>query len=194
MNINSLLVFLLLIQLPLAGFAQTNSTVDKNVLDVISKQKSGQDQINYVDATYGYNVMVPKWWDIKETPSSNFFGGTFPEIGKSKSALLLKAFEKEKFKTFENFENWVISGYKSGDIPKWSNDQKVLFKKNLPEFPVFGKAFKVQLKAGDAFYNSCYIIVETSKAYLWIDLTATRETYDSDFEKLEKIMSQFKVL
>ena len=137
-------------------------------------------------------MSIPKWWDIKETPSPNFFGGTLPEIDNPKSALLFKAFEKEKFKTFENFQNWVIAGYKSGDTPKWSESQKILFKKNMSEFAAFGKAFKVQLKTNDAFYNSCYIIVETSKAYLWIDLTSTRESYDADFKRLEKIMLQFK--
>ncbi|HUH28821.1 hypothetical protein [Gelidibacter sp.] len=191
MYIKILVVVVLLVQVPNIGFSQTKATVNTNAAHVISKQKSGQDQINYVDSTYGYSVIIPKWWDIKETPSPNFFGGTFPIIEKSESALLFKSFEKEKFKTLQNFENWVIVGYRSGDTPKWSNDHKILFKKDLPEFKSIGKAYKVQLKSEDTFYNSCYIIVETSKAFLWIDLTATRETYDANFKKLEKIMAQF---
>lgn len=178
-------------QVPNISFAQTKAAVDANAAQIISKQKSGQDQIKYADSTYGYSVVIPKWWEIKETPSANFFGGTFPEIEKSESALLFKSFEKEKFKTLQNFENWVIAGYRSGDTPKWSNEHKVLFKRDLPEFESIGKGYKVQLKSEDTFYNSCYILVETSNAFLWIDLTATRETYDANFKKLEKIMTQF---
>ncbi|MEO8773955.1 MAG: hypothetical protein ABI263_07480 [Gelidibacter sp.] len=194
MNIKLLLALIIFSQVSFNGFSQTNATASHTVSEVIKNQELGQDQINYTNSKFGYSVTIPKWWDIKETPSPNFFGGTFPEINKSKSALLFKAFEKEKFKTFQNFENWVISGYKSGDTPKWSKDHQILYKKNLNEFATIGKAFKVQIKADDTFYNSCYIIIETSKSYIWIDLTATRETYDANFKDLEKIMSQFKAL
>lgn len=194
MNIKFLITFILVLQASFISFSQTKSTESHSVSEIIKKQKSGQDQIYYTDTTFAYSVIIPKWWEIKETPNPIFFGGTFPEVEKSKSALLFKAFDKEKFKTLKNFENWVITSYKSGDIPKWSEHYRVLFIKNMDEFASIGKAFKVQLKADDAFYNSCYIIVETSTFYLWIDLTATRETYDVNFKRLEKIMSQFKVL
>lgn len=194
MNMRTFAVFILLLQIPFSGFSQSKSANNNSAAQVIMKQKSGEDQIDYTDSKSGYSIIIPKWWEIKETPNPNFFGGTFPEIDKSQSALLFKAFEKEKFKTFENFENWVIAGYKSGDTPKWSNDHKVLFKKNLEEFASIGKAFKVQLKTDDKFYNCCYIIVETTKSFLWIDLTSTRETYEANFIKLEKIMSQFTTL
>lgn len=176
MNIKTLAVFVLSLHVSFIGVAQSDSQAATNAPKIISQQKSGQDQIKHTDSTYGYSVDIPNWWNIKETPSPNFFGGTLPEIGISKSALLFKAFEKEKFKTFQNFENWVIAGYNSGDTPKWSNDHKVLLKQSLTGFKDLGKAYKVQLKANDTFYISCYILVETSKSYLWADLTATRET------------------
>ena len=194
MNIKTSVALLLFFQVSFIGFSQTKSSDSNSVSEVIKKQKLGQVELNYTNTKFAYTVTIPKWWEIKETPSPNFFGGTFPEIDKSKSALLFKAFEKEQFKTLKNFESWVISGYKSGDTPKWSEDHKVLFKKDLQEFTSIGKAFKVQLKADDTFYNCCYIIVETSQSYLWIDLTATRETYDANFKMLEKIMLHFKAL
>lgn len=191
MIIKTLVALVLFIQFPIMGFAQTKTSVNANAAKIILEQKSGQDQLKYVDSTYGYSVVVPKWWDIKETPSANFFGGTFPEINNSKSALLFKSFEKEQFKTLQNFENWVVAGYRSGETPRWSNEHKFLYKKNLDEFKSIGKAYKVQLKADDSFYNCCYIIIETTKSFLWIDLTSTRETYDANFKELEKLMSQF---
>ena len=97
MYIKILVAVVLFIQVPNISYAQTKATVNANAAQVISKQKAGQDQIKYVDSTYAYSVAIPTWWEIKETPSANFFGGTFPEIGKSESALLFKSFEKEKF-------------------------------------------------------------------------------------------------
>lgn len=193
MNIKTLAILTLLSLVYFCGISQSNSSVLTTVTEVISKQNSGQDQIKYADSAYGYSVIIPKWWEIKQTPSSNFFGGTFDEVKESKSALLIKAFEKEKFKTLQSFENWVISNYKSGDTPKWSTHQKILFKKNITAFKNLGNAFKVQLKTGDTFYNCCYIIVETPIAYLWIDLTSTQDTYDINFKKFENIMLQFSV-
>lgn len=194
MNIKTALALTLLLQVSFIGFSQTKSTSINSVSEIIKKQKLGQDQIHYTDTTFAYSLVIPKWWEIKETPSPNFFGGTLPEVDKSKSALLVKAFDKEKFKTLANFENWVITGYKSGDTPKWSEQHRILFIKNRNEFTSTGKTFKVQLMSDDTFYNSCYILVETSKAYLWIDLTSTRETYDANFKRLEKVMSQFEAL
>ncbi|MBO3098911.1 hypothetical protein [Gelidibacter pelagius] len=191
MKIKILVALVLFIQFPIMGFAQTKPSVNANAEKIISEQKSGQDQLKYVDSTYGYSVVVAKWWDIKETPSANFFGGTFPEINNSKGALLFKSFEKDTFKTFQNFENWVVAGYRSGETPRWSNEHKFLYKKNLDQFKSIGKAYKVQLKADDSFYNCCYIIVETTKSFLWIDLTSTRETYDANFKELEKLMLEF---
>lgn len=187
MNKKALIALVLLMQFPILSGAQTIA----NAAHVISEQKSGQDQIKYIDSTYGYSVTIPKWWKIKETPSANFFGGTLPKINQSEGALLFKAFEKEKFKTLPNFENWVISNYRSGDTPQWSNAHKVLFKKDLSTFADIGKAYKVQLKTEDTFYNCCYVIVETSQSFLWIDLTTTRETYDANFKKLENVMLEF---
>ena len=194
MNKKISVALLLLFQVSFNGFSQTNPAISTSASQVIEKQSSGQDQVDYTNSELGYSMTIPKWWEIKETPSANFFGGTFLEVENSKSALLFKAFKKETFKTLENFENWVIVGYRSGDTPKWSKDHKILFRKKLENFSSLGKAFKVQLKVDDLFYNSCYIIVETSKSYLWIDLTATRETYDANFKSLEKIMLAFEAL
>lgn len=191
MNKKVLVALVLLIQLPMLSDAQSKIKVNVNAAKVISEQKSGHDQIKYVDSTYGYSVIIPKWWEIKETPSPNFFGGTFPKIDQSEGALIVKSFEKEKFKTLQNFKNWVISSYRSGDAPKWSNEHKVLFRKDLSKFADIGKAYKVQLKNDDTFYNCCYIIIETSQSFLWIDLTTTRETYDANFKKLENVMLEF---
>lgn len=191
MTLKHILSLALFIQFSTFCHSQGKSQKETDVTKIISRQAAGEDSITYVDSTYMYKVTIPKWWNIKETPSPNFFGGTFPQVNRSESALLIKAFDKENFKTFQNFDRWVISAYRSGDTPNWSNEQMVLFKKELSEFSSVGKAYKVQLKTEETFYNCCYIIVETSSAFLWIDLTAERDTYDDNFKQLKKIMQDF---
>jgi hypothetical protein len=92
MNFKTVVILVLLSLVSFCGISQTQPIVLTNVSQIISKQSSGEDQISYADTANGYSVIIPKWWHIKETPSPNFFGGTFDEIEKSKSALLVKAF------------------------------------------------------------------------------------------------------
>ena len=158
------------------------------------EQISGIDNIKHTDSISGYSLVIPLWWKIRETPSGNLFGGTFPAINKVENALLFKAFDKTKYKNFKDFKNWVIADYKVGDTPKWSNSHKVLLKKELNEFDEIGKSYKVQLMRNGYLYDCAYIIIETSNSYLWIDFTATKETYDVNFPKLKEIMSEYITL
>lgn len=195
------------------SFGQTDSTqVDKRAIKLDSlktengkhgnlvaylyelEQISGIDNIEHNDSISGYSLVIPLWWKIRESRNNNFFGGTFPAINEIENALIFKAFNKSEYESIKDFENWVIGDYKLGDIPKWSNSHKVLLKKELEEFKEIGKSYKVQLMWGSKIYHSCYIIVETSNTYLWIDFTATEETYDLNFPKFEDIMKKYKTL
>ena len=158
------------------------------------EQISGIDNIEHTDSISGYSLIIPLWWKIRETPNGNLFGGTFPAIKEIENALLFKAFDKSEYKSIKDFENWVIGDYKIGDTPKWSNSHKILLKKELDEFKDIGKSYKVQLIWDGYLYDSCYIIVETSNSYLWIDFTATKETYDVNFPKLKEIIADYKTL
>lgn len=158
------------------------------------EQISGIDNIEHTDSISGYSLVIPLWWKIRETPNTNLFGGTFPAIDKIENALVFKAFDKSKYESFNDFKKWVIADYKIGDTPKWSNSHKILLKKELDEFKNIGKSFKVQLMRNGYLYDCCYIIVETSNSYLWIDFTATKETYDLNFPKLKEIIADYKTL
>lgn len=158
------------------------------------EQISGTDNIEHNDSISGYSVVIPLWWKIRETPNSRLFGGTFPTINEIENALIFKAFNKSEYENIKHFENWVIGDYKLGDTPKWSNSHKLLLKKEIEDFNKIGKSYKIQLIWGSKLYYCCYIIVETSNAYLWIDFTATEETYDVNFPKLKNLMSKYKTL
>ena len=158
------------------------------------EQISGIDNIEHTDSISGYSLIIPLWWKIRETPGTNLFGGTFPAVNDIENALIFKAFDKSEYKNIKDFENWVIGDYKLGDLPAWSNTHKVLLKKRTQDFKEIGKSYKVQLMWGSQLYHCCYIIVETSNAYLWIDFTATVETYNRNFSRLKDIMSNYKTL
>ncbi|RZN82829.1 MAG: hypothetical protein EVB11_07420 [Winogradskyella sp.] len=158
------------------------------------EQISGIDNIKHTDSTSGYSLVIPLWWKIRETPNASLFGGTFPAINEVENALLFKAFGKSEYESFKDFKKWVIADYKMGDMPKWSNSHKILLKKELDEFKNIGKSYKVQLMRNGYLYDCCYIIIETSNSYLWIDFTATKETYDLNFAKLKEIIADYKTL
>lgn len=158
------------------------------------EQLNGIDNIEHTDSTSGYRLVIPLWWKIRETPNERLFGGTFPEINEIENALLFKAFDKSEYKNLKDFENWVIADYKMGDTPKWSDSHFIILKKELEEFKDIGKSYKVQLMRNGFMYNCCYIIVETSNSFLWIDFTATQETYDMNFPKLKEILASYKTL
>ena len=109
-------------------------------------------------------------------------------------ACITKGFDKSQYKNLKDFEGWIIKDYKLGENPKWSNQHKILLKKEIDNFSDLGTSYKVQLIRGGYIYHCCYIIVETSEAYLWIDFTATQDTYDLNFEKLKELLSKFRTL
>jgi hypothetical protein len=179
-------------------FAQTQP-IDKTkhinlpVYLIELEQISGRDSIVHIDSTYGFQITIPKWWHIRETPP-NLFGGTFPPVDSIENALVFKCFNKTEFKSIDDFENWVIKDYSIGESPKWSNQSqhRMLLKKELTTFKELGKSYKTQLLKGGKIYDCCYIITQTSTAYIWIDFTATTTTYPKNFDRFKEIVSLFK--
>ncbi len=155
------------------------------------EQVMGKDSIVHADSAYGFQVTIPQWWHIKETPL-DFFGGTFPAVDSIENALIFKCFEKTKFNNLGDFENWVIKDYSMGQKPKWSQEHTILLKKELDDFKQMGNAYKVQILRGNKIYHCCYIITQTDKAYVWIDFTATETTYPKNFERFKEVVSLFK--
>ncbi len=140
-----------------------------------------------------YQVTIPLWWRIRETQHF-MLGGTLPAIDSIENALFIKSFKKDQFKGITDFEKWVIRDYSMGQSPKWSSRQTILLKKEIPDFKELGNAFKVQLLWQPKMYDCCYILTETSSAYIWIDFTATSTTYAKNFEKLKQVVTSFKKL
>ena len=158
------------------------------------EQIQGIDNIEHTDTLLDYKINIPIWWKIRETPNIFMFGGTLPAINGIENAILFKSFQKNEFKDLEDFDNWVIKSYKIGEFPKWSNSHTILLKKENEDFKKFGKSYFVQLIRGGKLYECQYIIIETSKTYLWIDFTATKETYKVNLEKFSEILNRFEII
>ena len=188
-------VFLLLVQLCLSQTQPVKKGDHINMLAYLYElqQVSGHDSIVHIDSAYGYQVTIPIWWRIRETQPF-MLGGTLPAIDSIENALFIKSFRKDQFKDITDFEKWVIRDYSMGQSPKWSSRQTVLLKKEIPDFKELGNAFKVQLLWQPKMYDCCYILTETSSAYIWIDFTATGTTYAKNFEKLKQVVNSFKKL
>lgn len=158
------------------------------------EQIQGIDNIKHTDTLLDYKINIPIWWKIRETPNIFMFGGTLPAIDGIENAILFKSFQKNEFKDLEDFDNWVIKSYKIGEFPKWSNSHTILLKKENEDFKKFGKSYFVQLMRGGKLYECQYIIIETTKTYLWIDFTATKETYNVNLKKFSEILNRFEII
>src|SRR3989339_288898 len=132
-------------------------------------QQSGRDSIPHVDSTYTYSLIIPKWYTVRETNEKNILGGTFPALNNIQSALIFKSFlRKFEIRSFEDFENWVILETQMGKHPTWSNTHIILEKNEDDLFSDIGKAYRVKMERLGFFYRCEYILVETSKSYVWI--------------------------
>ncbi|HBX52832.1 MAG: hypothetical protein A2275_13610 [Bacteroidetes bacterium RIFOXYA12_FULL_35_11] len=156
-------------------------------------QQSGRDSIPHVDSTYTYSLIIPKWYTVRETNEKNILGGTFPALNNIQSALIFKSFlRKFEIRSFEDFENWVILETQMGKHPTWSNTHIILEKNEDDLFSDIGKAYRVKMERLGFFYRCEYILVETSKSYVWIDFTSPDESFDEDLLKLKEILKTFK--
>lgn len=193
-----IIILLSVLATSLSGLSQTSPQNKGDHINMLAylyelEQIGGNDSIVHIDSNYSYQVTIPLWWRIRETQPF-MLGGTFPAIDSIENALFFKCFKKDRFKDFAAFENWVIKDYSFGQLPKWSSKQTLLLKKELPDFKEIGNAYKVQLLWTSKIYECCYVLTETSSAFIWIDFTATQTTYTKNFEKFKQVLSLFKKL
>lgn len=160
------------------------------------RKKQAKDKIEkltYLDSTFNYQVEIPDWLNVRETGTAYAFGGTLPAIDGCENAILVKAFDKAKYPTLLDFKKFIIEGVVFGQSPQWSDTHKFMGKKDLGKYNNIGDSYKVYMMRGNLMYHCEYVLVETKTAYLWIDYTSTKETFDKNFPKFEEFMKGFKV-
>lgn len=179
-------------------FSQENDSISKQHTNSVAnfyelEQINGVDSIDHTDDIGAYKITIPLWWRIRQTPDPSFFGGTLPAVNGIENAILFKSFAKDGFDDFDEFNNWIINDYKAGDYTNWSNQHRIVSQHRIDNFSDIGNSYEVELNRNGYTYKCCYIIVETSKAYVWIDFTATENTYNENFQKLEDLMYLFEI-
>jgi hypothetical protein len=158
-----------------------------------AKSNNCSGPIIHTDTTYGYQVTVPSWLRILETPE-DVYGGLFPKTDTVENTVLFKSFKKDQFKTLDAFENWVVKDYSVGQESRWDPDHIILLKNQLNDYTGPGDAFRVQILNEGFISNCCYVLLETHKAFVWIDFSATRETYSVNLPKFMEIVNSVKII
>lgn len=169
--------------------AETKATFS-DYQDLKKKTDSlGINELYYIDSTYNYKVIVPKWLKLIETKSDFAWGGTLPAVAKIENAILIKSFQKSKFKSLKEFREYIIEDLSFGQYPPWSKIHQFVGKNELEDFKQIGKSYRVFMRNNNLIYHCCYVLCETKTAYLWIDFTATPETYEKNFGKFKEFIA-----
>ena len=147
----------------------------------------------HVDSAFGYSIAIPSWLEVKETGSINKFGGTLPVVSGIENAILISCFEKTEYESFEEFQYIYLTGNHFGQPTKFSKEhvwygQNQLYKLDR------GVEQKVFLYWQNKIYHSKFILLQTPKAYMWIQFMSTPETYDKNIEKFNDFMSGLTVI
>ncbi|MDH6307370.1 hypothetical protein M2451_000519 [Dysgonomonas sp. PFB1-18] len=157
--------------------------------------EAGIDNLYYLDSVSGYRVKVPDWLNMRDAMTVGnvrIWGGTLPAVEGIENAIVVKAFDKEEYKSFEDFRKY-IAGYSMGETVKWSNQHAFMGKKELEDYKDIGATYKVYLLWRKLLYHCEYVLVESPTAYLWIDFTATSETFDKNIAKFNEFMQGFAI-
>jgi hypothetical protein len=145
-------------------------------------------ELQYIDSTFSYLVTVPNWLTLIETNDPVLFGGVLPEVNGVENAILIKGFSKSEFKNFAEFKDIYLTGNKFGQPVKWGSEQSWFGQKDLINI-TDGVKQKVFIMWGKLIYHNQFILLESETAFLWIQFTASPETYDQNIGKFDEFMS-----
>jgi len=151
-------------------------------------------KVVYVDSANTFKVTVPKWLKLKETNSLNFFGGTLPPINTIENAIAINSIKKNEYPTLTDFKKFIIedSSYIKGATPKWANDRFFLdIQKDTVLFNKYS-SYKVTVNRKGNVFVSNFILIETKTAYLWVQFTATEDTYPVNVLKFKDFMKELE--
>lgn len=145
-----------------------------------------EEVLELVEEEFGYVLEIPTWLNVCESPRTNIFIATFPDIWNVKNAVAITAFDKEDFDSFDDFSTQKVSGHKMGDTVGRGT---VLIKNELeaPENSE-GVAYKMQTMGGNSMYEVQFVTYETETAYLLVNFTATPNTYDRNVGRFREFL------
>lgn len=141
----------------------------------------------------GYSVEIPEWLNVKGSDETSW-GGTMPAVEGIENAILITSYEKNKFKSFEDFQHIFITGNKFGEETLYSKEH-IWYGRNEYDLKQIknGVRSRVFILYKDHIYHNDFVLLETSKSYLFIQFCSTPETYDTNLPKFNKFLKKLKV-
>jgi hypothetical protein len=148
----------------------------------------------YNNEKSGYDVKIPSWLTVQETDTAFSFGGTMPAVNNIENAILITGFSKNKFASFTDFQRIYITGNVFGKETLYSKDQ-IWYGRNERDFVQIknGVSSRVFIFFSNRIYHNQFVLLETSKAYLWIQFTSTSETYSLNISKFNDFLNGLNI-
>ena len=118
-----------------------------------------------------------------------------PTIFKDPRGYFFEPYNKEKFESFEDFQRVYIKGNKFGKVTLYSENH-IWYGTNPRDFKEIknGVTSRVFTFFKNKIYHHQFNLIETPTAYLWIQFTATPETYKENLPKFNEFIKGFRVL
>jgi hypothetical protein len=181
------------------GSKAQNDTINKSYKDA-EDLKSQIDKYEIetlirVDSTFGYKTEVPEWLYLTETGNDKVWGGTFPSIGGIENAMMIKGFDTSEFKSFEHFTEIYITGNKFGKKTLYSENHN-WYGHNPRDLHNInnGVSCRVFTFFQNKIYHNQFALIETKKAFLWVQFVATPDTFELNLPKFTKFVQGIELV
>lgn len=146
-----------------------------------------------VDSLRGYKIKVPAWLNVVYD-SEKVFGGGLPEVDSIENFILITAYSKSDFKSFNQFKDIYIRKNVFGEPTLYSKDHIWYGSNRELDLPNGGLARRVFYIWKGLVYHNQFVLLETKTAYLWIQFCATPTTYDANMPKFDEFMAGLTIL
>lgn len=154
---------------------------------------------------YGYEFHRPSWFILSDPPITWSMDRRLSNkdvlyciLSKNENnycSISITPFGKSSFESLEKFENWVIRDYSTGQPPEWSLQHRIWEQNEIEQFTDLGNCFSVQImNPSDQMRYCYYVLIETPKAYLWVNYTADKEIFNTNLDKLSIVLANIKLI
>jgi hypothetical protein len=194
MKKNYLLLLLSLTALNCSAQTDTVRVTYDTIEDLEEQVEQNEiDELEYVDNTFSYRVIVPGWLTLMDTRNPTLWGGIFPKVDDIENVLLIKGFAKSEFNDFNDFKDIYLTGNSFGKPVKWGTEQTWFGQNDLVEIEN-GVKQKVFIMHNNLIYHNQFVLLESKTGYLWIQFAATPETYSKNLDKFDEFISSLQLL
>ena len=154
----------------------------------------GANAAEYVSETFQFQFTPPEGMKLVETGSAFVLKATFPTSADTDNNLTIKISPAYKVGSFQAFQDLIIAANEVGSAPRWSQEHTLLAKEALPPVGEGWPAWRVKLQWREQVYQSQFVLVETPEAYLWINYSATPDSFAADLPHFQAFLASLEVI